>query len=226
MADSNPLLRKMSQRANALWGRGGRRAGYAILLGVSLAAGAVVSATIEVPAASSQASDCIPAVTTVCPTVPTVSLPTTSASVPLPTTSVSLPVTTTTGSTTTSPTTTSSASSSPATTTTDLADSSDPQSAGAPFVYDVRSTVRRSGSRRWIVLRISLSQPASINALLARGAATTARRRAAGRQGANTFRLTVPRSARAGRYRLTVTLATADIRRTVRRSLLLPKAGS
>ncbi len=211
MAQPKPNLRMTSTRANALWGRGGRRAGYAVVLGLLLLSGALVSATIDVPAASSRATDCLPVVTTVCPTVPTVTVPSVPNSVPQ--------------STATSPPETATSTASAPATTADSADSANPQSSGSAFAYSVRSSVRKSGNRRWIDVRISLSRSAAIAASVGRRHATTASLRFAGVEGSNAFRLMVPRRAVAGRYTLTVTLATAEIRRTVKRLLQLPKIG-
>jgi hypothetical protein len=202
------------RRQNALWGRGGRGL-MAGLLGVSMVAGLALSSAIHVPEAHSQALACVPLVTTVCPTVPTVTAPGTSVSVP------SLP---TTGTSTTPTSTTTSSVATTSTTTINADDSNAGQQATATtFAYSLRTVVRKQGARRLIDLRVSLSEPASVVTTLGRRGQAAATSRFQGRQGSNRFRLLVPQRVRAGRYLLTVLLQTEAQRRSITRSLVLPR---
>lgn len=94
----------------------------------------------------------------------------------------------------------------------------------APLTYDVRTSVRRSGRRRWIDLRVSLSQAATVVAILQRRDVPVVAAVRGGRVGENTFAVSVPRRVRPGRYALKLVLATATERRTLIRAISVPRA--
>jgi hypothetical protein len=93
--------------------------------------------------------------------------------------------------------------------------------AAAPFTFAVRSSARKSGARRWIDLRISLSHPAAVVAVLRRGQVPHVASVFKGSVGTSAFVISVPRRVRAGRYVLDVVLARAEDQQTVSRRVVL-----
>jgi hypothetical protein len=143
-----------------------------------------------------------------CPTLPVPSLP-----------DVSLPITTTTTTTTTTP-----ASEEPEPAGGEATASTPTSAATAPtLAYTVRASVRRTGTRRWIDLRLTLSQPATVVAILHRAEVPAVATVRTGRAGANTYAINVPRRVRPGRYALRLVLASAASRHTVTRRISIPK---
>ena len=98
-----------------------------------------------------------------------------------------------------------------------------PTGEAAVLTYVVRASVRKKSNRRWIDLRLSLSHPATVVAILQRAQVPLVAAVRTGRPGANAFVVSLPRRVRAGRYALKLVLATANSRRTVTRALLVPK---
>jgi hypothetical protein len=180
----------------------GKGIATALALGTLLAGGWVAAAAVPVHAA--RPLDCITPV--LCPTV---SVPT------LPTVSLPLPTTNATTTSTTQPTTA---------TTNDPARTSEnsPQQPSAVFSFTLRTSVHARQHRRWVVMRLSVSQAANIAANLLRGRTVVTRGRYAARPGSNRFNLYLPQRAKAGRAVLDVDLIAGSTRRRIVRTLVLP----
>jgi hypothetical protein len=178
----------------------GRRILVGLVFGAPLAGGGFAASAVPVHAA--RPLDCIAPV--LCPTVTVPTLPT--VSLPLPTT----------GTTTTS-TASTSTTGDPARTSEDS--SQQPSSA---FLFTLRMSVHSRQHKRWVALRLSLSQDATVAASLLRDCAVVTAARYAARAGSNRLQLTVPARAKGGVVRLTVDLTAGATRRRVVRRLVLP----
>jgi hypothetical protein len=144
-----------------------------------------------------------------CPTLPVPSLP--DVSLPLPTT--------TTTTTTPAPAGAGSATGSGA----PAGSTSGEAAPAATLAYTVRTSVRRNGKRRWIDLRLTLSQPATVVAILHRAQVPAVAVVRKGLAGSNAFAITVPRRVRAGRYALKLVLASSGAHNVVTRGVSIPK---
>ena len=163
-------------------------------------AGLLASGTFSssVPAAP---QDCVPVLGCLTTTVPSVTLPT----VTLPTLPT-LPTSTTTGTTTSPGSTTTSPTDSTSTTTTSATDASEDSKApevGLSVGISVR--VLGHGAHRSIELRLRLSSPARVSALLSRAGKALSRRQFTARAGSSLWRLRVGRAVKPGAARLGVT---------------------
>jgi hypothetical protein len=98
-----------------------------------------------------------------------------------------------------------------------------PDGQTAPLTYSLRASVRRTGGRRWIDLRLTLSHPATVVAIVHRSEVPFVATVRTGQAGSNTFAVSVPRRVRAGRYALRLVLATSSAHHTVNRRISLPK---
>jgi hypothetical protein len=179
----------------------GRRIIVGLVFGALLAGGGFAASAVPVHAA--RPLDCIAPV--LCPTVTVPALPT--VSLPLPTT----------GTTTTSTASTTSTTGDPARTSEDS--SQQPSSA---LLFTLRMSVHSRQHKRWVELRLSLSQDATVAASLLRDRAVVTAARYAARAGSNRLQLTVPARAKGGVVRLTVDLTAGATRRRVVRTLVLP----
>jgi hypothetical protein len=162
-------------------------------------------AATAVPVHAARPLDCVTPV--LCPTVSVPTLPT--VSLPLPT------IATTTTSTQPTPTTT---------TTDDPPRTSEdsPQQPSAAFLFTLRTSVHARQHRRWVELRLSLSQDATLATSVLRSRAIVTTARYAARAGSNRFNLTVPARAKGGAVLLTVDMTAGTTHRRVVRRLFLP----
>jgi hypothetical protein len=172
----------------------------ALIAGVLAAGSGALSAT--------PADDCL--LLPVCPTLPMPSLP-----------DVSPPIPTTTTPSDAEPEPAGGAG--PAGSGTQAGSTSGEAAPAATLAYTVRTSVRRDGKRRWIDLRLTLSQSATVVAILHRAEVPAVAAVRTGRAGSNTFAITVPRRVRAGRYALKLVLASSNAHHVVTRGVSIPK---
>lgn len=181
--------------------------GRRIIAGLALCAllaGGCFAAT-AVPVHAARPLDCVTPV--LCPTISVPTLPT--VSLPLPTTPTST--------TSTQPTPTSATTGDPPQTPEDS-----PQQPSSAFLFALRTSVHARQHRRWVELRLSLSQDATVGVSLLRRRVIVTTARYAARAGSNRFSLTVPAGAKAGAALLTVDMTAGRTHRHVVRRLVLP----
>jgi hypothetical protein len=195
------LFRPLRQNIARL--RVGRAVARSALLGAALLAAGTFSGTVL----AAPQDVCLPIVGCITTTVPTVTLPTT---VTVPT----LPITTTTTTTTTVATggsTTSAGSGGGSTgpstptstaTTTTATDATATRGVGLSVKITVR--VRGHGAKRAIELRLRLSKPARVNALLSRKGKALKRQQFTARAGSSVWRLRIRRTVKPGAAKLGV----------------------
>jgi hypothetical protein len=176
----------------------GKRIASGVVLSVVLGGGCFAADAVT---AHARPLDCVTPV--LCPSVSVPTLPT--VSLPLPTTNSS----------TTQPTT--ATTDDPARTTQDS-----PQQPSSALALTLRTSVHARQHRRWVELRLSVSQAASVVANLVRSRTVVARGRYAARAGSNRFNLNVPQRANGGPALLTVDLTADAAHRQVVRALILP----
>jgi hypothetical protein len=181
----------------------------ALVLGAGALAGAVASS------AAAPADNCV-VLPLSCPTISTPTIP--PISVPLPMTP---------GPTTTAPATQPPA---PGGTTSNPQQTSPTPTSGAggttaeAFSYTVtRVSARRSGPFRWIDLHVSLSQTATVVAVLHRSGVPALVAVRTGRVGENRFAVAVPARVRAGRYALRLVFGTGAGHQTITRRIAIPR---
>jgi len=178
-------------------------------LGAIFAAG-VVAATAATSSAA-PLDDCLLPLPLTCPTVSAPTVPPISVPLPLP-------------ATTTTPTTTSATPTTPSPTPNSTSPAPNDVDPAAHFSYTVvQISARRIGSRRQIVLRLSLSHAAMVVAVLHRSGIPSLVAIRAGRPGANTFAVAVPTRIRAGRHTLKLVLGTGAEQHTFTRRISVPK---
>jgi hypothetical protein len=182
----------------------------ALVLGAGALAWAVASS------AAAPADNCV-VLPLSCPTISTPTIPT--ISVPLPTT----PGPTTTTAPATQPP-------APGGTTSNPQQTSPTPTSGAggttaeAFSYTVtRVSARRSGPFRWIDLHVSLSQTATVVAVLHRSDVPALVAVRTGRAGENRFAVAVPARVRAGRYALRLVFGTGAGHQTITRRIAIPR---
>lgn len=180
----------------------GRRITAGLALCALLATGCFAAAAVPVHAA--RPLDCVTPV--LCPTVSVPTLPT--VSLPLPTSPASTTATTqaTTSTTEEQPRTSDDSSQQPS----------------SVFVFTLQTSVHSRQHRRWVELRLSLSQDATVAATLLRSRAVVTSARYAAHAGSNRLNLTVPAGAKRGAARLTVDLTAGTTHRRVVRTIVLP----
>jgi hypothetical protein len=187
------------------------------LIAAAVFAGGLLAAGAFSPAVPAAPQQCLPVVGCVTTTIP---------SVPLPTVSVPSVPTLPTSSTTT--TTSSGSGSSGATTTppqtTPVAGTVASPKAAAALSAKASVRVRGRGAGRVIEVRLRLTKPALVSALLSRSSRALARRQFAAREGSTLVRLRIGRAVRSGPARLAL-VYTAASGETVRASyrLRLPR---
>jgi hypothetical protein len=98
-----------------------------------------------------------------------------------------------------------------------------PQGQTALLTYSVQTSASRQGSRRWIHLKVTLSQSATVVAIMHRTEVPVIAAVRTGRLGSNAFAVSVPRRVRRGRYALRLVLATPSARHTLNRRISIPK---
>lgn len=203
-----PSRLRLATAARALAGTGILGAGV-------LAAGAFTNAAPAAP------QDCLPVVGCVTTVVPTVSVP----GVTLPTLPT-LPGTTTTtpGVATTGSTAAGTSASTTSATTTNPAGEATVSEAVTAFRPKASVRVRGRGARRVVEIRVNLTKPARLNALLSRKRASLARRLFTAKAGPHLFRLRIGRAAKPGLANLALVYraATGQSARTTHR-LRLPR---
>lgn len=195
-------------------------AGACVFAAGLLLAGALTSSAPAAP------QDCLPVVGCVTTTVPIVSVTVTVPTLPGTTTTLpTLPGTTTTtaGPTTTSSTATASDSSTTALPSTTNASTTVSEGAAA---FKPRATVRvrGRGARRVVEIRVNLTKPARLNALLSRKRGAIAKRLFTAKAGPHLFRLRIGRAAKPGLANLSLVYRAVTgeaVRRTHR--LRLPR---
>lgn len=166
-------------------------------------AGLLAAAAFSDSLLAAPKDDCLPIVGCVTTTVPTVTIPT----VTLPTSTT----TTTTATTTPGDTTTTSGGGSTGSTTstaTTTTTTTKPEGAGAPgAALSVRISVRvrGHGAKRAIELRLRLSKPAWVSALLSRNGKPLKRKEFAAKAGSSVWRLLLARTVKPGPAKLGLT---------------------
>jgi hypothetical protein len=203
-------------RSNALWGRGGKP--VRIVAAGLLVTGGLVIGLASGNASPAGAADCPPLLPPTCNVISTVtsSLPTvTTVTLPGVTTTVTVPGTTTTTSATPAGT-------QPGATT--PPDNATSAGTNAALTYSLRTTVRRLGAKRWIEMRLTLSESATLSARLDKSGHRFAGGRFDARPGANRFRLLIAQRAKSGRYVLTAQLTAGNNQATIRRTITVPRA--
>lgn len=180
------------------------RAGLAF---ASLFAAGLVAAIATTSSSAAPADDCVLPIS--CPTLPTVTLPTISVpSLPLPTSST---------------TTTSTPPASPA----PPAPSGSGSAAAVPaasFRYTVtRVAVRKTARARWIDVQLSLSQAATVVAVLHKRGVPSLVAIRGGKSGANRYALTVPARVKAGRYTFKLVFGLGTEHHTFTRPVSVPR---
>jgi hypothetical protein len=172
----------------------------------ALFAGGALAAT----ATSSSAApldDCVVSLLVPCPTISTPALPT-----------ISVPTVSVPSGSTTAPTPP------PASGSTTPAAPASGASASESFSYTiVRTSARRTGRLRWIDVRLSLSDAATVVTVLHRRDVPSLVAVRTGRAGSNTFAVAVPTRVRAGRYTLKLVFGTATAHHTATRPISIPK---
>jgi hypothetical protein len=169
-------------------------AGPVLLAGGLLAAGALSSA---VPAAPRDV--CLPVLGCVTTTLPTVTVPTT-VTLPITTTTTTTSTTNGGGTTTTTGTNGDSTGSTTSSTTTDTT-----AVPGAGLSVRISIRVRGHGAKRAIELRLRLSKPARVSALLSRQGKALKRNQFSARAGASVWRLRLGRTVKPGLAKLGLT---------------------
>jgi hypothetical protein len=99
-----------------------------------------------------------------------------------------------------------------------------PRQVAASLSASLRSvTITYKPSPRRVRLRLTTNEDASIRATLTQSGRTVASKRAQAKAGSSTMTIAIPRSARAGRYTLTVSVTGDDGNRLFRRTLRLKR---
>jgi hypothetical protein len=183
------------------------------LIAAAVFAGGLLAAGAFSPAVPAAPQQCLPVVGCVTTTIPSVPLPTVS----VPTLPTSSTTTTSSGSGSSSATTT------PPQTTPVAGTVASPK-AEATLSAKASVRVRGRGAGRVIEVRLRLTKPARVSALLSRSSRALARRQFAAREGSTLVRLRIGRAVRSGPARLAL-VYTAASGETVRASyrLRLPR---
>lgn len=168
--------------------RGFATAGRALLAAGLLAGGALAAGVLSKPAPAAP-EECLPVIGCVTTTIPSIQLPT----VTVPT----LP--TTTGTTSDG---SAGATAPPAATTASAETPAAPTEAEAAFSAKASVRVRGRGAKRVVEIRLRLTKPARVSALLSRNGRALARRQLAARSGSSLLLLRVGRAPKPGAARL------------------------
>jgi hypothetical protein len=165
------------------------------LLAAGLVAGGVLAAGVLSASAPAAPEECLPVIGCVTTTVPSVPLP----AVTLPT----LPTTATT--TTAASPEDSAATNSPTETTASAETPATPKEAEAAFSAKASVRIRGRGASRVVEMRLRLTKPARVSAVLSRNGRALARRTFAVRSGSSILVLRVARATKPGAARLALT---------------------
>jgi hypothetical protein len=165
---------------------------------VLLAAGLLVAGALSSAVPAAPRDVCLPVLGCITTTVPTVTVPTVTLPITNTTTTTAVTTSTTTATTGTNGDTTGSTTTK--TTTTDT-----PAVPGAGLSVRISVRVRGHGAKRAIELRLRLSKPARVSALLSRKGKALKRNQFSARAGASVWRLRLGRTVKPGLAKLGLT---------------------